>query len=197
MSAAITGESCHLTTLEKWEHASRGLRRLREARWVTPGPAARQWQNWYSLSVSKVRSGAWEWVRTALLEPRHKGCGNGGWGWSVSIPEERTACVKSEAVQAWSAFQASIRVCDSTSPRTWSPVVPQKGWVSLLYIGRSVPIRHRPWVRQAQDGRVLVYAWHLRIYLSKILWRNQTGGYRQKSSHIKRPPRKLIKTAWL
>ena len=102
--------------------------------------------------------------------------------WWLGVEPEhsrRTACVKSEAVQAWSAFQASIRACETTSPRTWPPVVPQKGWVSLLYTGSSVPIRH-PWVRQAQNGRVLVYAWHLRGYLSKILRRNQTGGSRQK-----------------
>lgn len=57
----------------------------------------------------------------------------------------------------WSVFQASIRVCDSTSPRAWHPGVPQKGWVSLLYSGRCVPIRHCTWARQAQDGRVLAY----------------------------------------
>ena len=65
--------------------------------------------------------------------------------WWLGVEPEhsrRTACVKSEAVQAWSAFQASIRACETTSPRTWPPVVPQKGWVSLLYTGSSVPIRH-------------------------------------------------------
>lgn len=147
MSAAITGESCHLTMPENGNMPvgdfgdSRGKVSYSKSRiqadrtafsdCIKGQKSLRMGQN-SSLGAKTQRLREW-WLG----------------GWSVSIPEERTACAKVRGSARWSVFQATSECVTAPHPgpgtqeslrKAGSPCFIQ-GAVSpsALYLGEAGP----------------------------------------------------------
>ena len=93
--------------------------------------------------------------------------GNGGWGWSVSIPEERTACAKSEAVHAGLFSRLASECVTAPHPGPGTQESLRKAGSPCFIQGAVSPSSTVP----GRDRPRMAECWltpDTRIYLSKI-----------------------------